>query len=464
MARTKVTITYIPSSGEDGILYLGEQHAKRWRLESGMIVLLRFGGAHKSLRLSVEPKSSCFRLHEATAGAWGLTSGTVLCLRYQAAGRILQLGPLLGVLLRRIGTKSEKPFGNVTGFCRELSEAGKKLGVMVYFISAERLAGTGESLSGWSYSAGGWKSGSFPYPDAIYNRINSRVIENSPMVQRFLRSYKAKPGRALFNERYLDKSEVFAALRNEKAAKPYLPESYLYQNPDMMKRMLGRHSVLFLKPILSSLGKGIIRVSKSGAGYVSQTASVNGKVVRARYPNQTALLKQLKTQMTGRRYLLQEGIELIEVEGLSTDFRALVQRDDTGQWEVTSIVARISAKNTFVSNLARGGKLAPMKDAITRSNLAGPHREAAIAGLRKAALDIAQSLEKQIDAHFAELGIDLAVDTRGRVRLLEINSKPSKEDNTPLGADEGSDSTSGEMKVRPSVKRVVQYVRYLGKF
>jgi len=55
---------------------------------------------------------------------------------------------------------------------------------------------------------------------------------------------------------------------------------------------------------------------------------------------------------------------------------------------------------------------------------------------------------------FGELGIDLAIDTSGRVWLLEVNSKPSKNDNTPL---------SGQ-GIRPSVRIMLHYARHLAGF
>ncbi|MGV2806477.1 YheC/YheD family protein, partial [Clostridium perfringens] len=64
-------------------------------------------------------------------------------------------------------------------------------------------------------------------------------------------------------------------------------------------------------------------------------------------------------------------------------------------------------------------------------------------------------LEAAIPYHFGELGIDLAIDTTGRIWLLEVNSKPSKGENAPLNADS---------KVRPSAVRLVQYCQYLTGF
>ncbi|MNI54828.1 Endospore coat-associated protein YheD [compost metagenome] len=95
-----------------------------------------------------------------------------------------------------------------------------------------------------------------------------------------------------------------------------------------------------------------------------------------------------------------------------------------------------------------------MKEAAFKSSLPAGIKAKIGSRLKTAALDIAQGIDKQLPSHFGELGIDLAVDTNGRIWLLEVNSKPSKNDNTPIGGG----------KIRPSVKQVIDYARYLSGF
>ncbi|WJH34740.1 YheC/YheD family protein [Paenibacillus sp. CC-CFT747] len=194
-----------------------------------------------------------------------------------------------------------------------------------------------------------------------------------------------------------------------------------------------------------------------GGTFTCHFASPSGPPREAAYPSFAKLISGLSGKLKSNKYLLQEGLDLITVKGSPVDFRALVQRNGDGQWSITSIVARIAGSQNFVSNLARGGRLSPVPEALAQSNLNGMLQKKVRAELSKGALEIAKGIETQIEAHFAELGIDLAADTRGRVLLLEINSKPSKEDNTPL-------APSDEPKIRPSVRRVVQYARFLGQF
>jgi len=162
------------------------------------------------------------------------------------------------------------------------------------------------------------------------------------------------------------------------------------------------------------------------------------------------LFASVSSHMRTRRYQIQQGLKLMEVGGRPVDYRALVQRNQQGQWAITSVMARIAANNTFVSNLARGGSLSTVSEAVAKSNLAPGIRTAVYARLRNAALNIAKGVDTQIEGHFAELGVDLAVDSGGRVWLLEVNSKPSKDDNTP----------ATDNKIRPSVKQLVLYSQF----
>jgi glutathione synthase/RimK-type ligase-like ATP-grasp enzyme len=270
-----------------------------------------------------------------------------------------------------------------------------------------------------------------------------------------MRDAKARFGATIFNEKYLDKTEVFDALRKEDSLHGYLPESYLFKNYQMLKSMSSQHSVLFLKPITGSLGKGIIRICREANGsYSCQYASVNG-TRKQTFPSLTKVFAALSGKLKSQRYQLQQGLELISIDGRPVDFRALVQKGSQGAWTITSIVGRIAGAEHFVSNLARGGSLSTVTNALAKSSLSPAQRTSAAARLRKSSLDIAKGIEAQIPSHFGELGIDLAVDRQGKVWLLEVNSKPSKDDNTAL---------ANVQSIRPSVKQVVQYARYLSNF
>src|SRR5690606_256610 len=105
-------------------------------------------------------------------------------------------------------------------------------------------------------------------------------------------------------------------------------------------------------------------------------------------------LKQCYASISGKlkaqKHQIQQGLQLITVQGRPLDFRALVQRNQQGQWSLTSIVARMAGTQHFVSNIARGGTLSQVKPALLKSGLPASRRETVHTAMRQAALHIAE--------------------------------------------------------------------------
>ncbi|MCZ8513439.1 YheC/YheD family protein [Paenibacillus filicis] len=455
MIRTKVKIQIQSASiSNDGsYISLSNSIAKKWKIPFHQSLQLRFGSARQEVRVAPLSSSSALRLSDALASRLGLSHGDQLCLQYKPSARTIQIGPLLGVMVSRVYPGSpDKPFGASTAFCRELTDACSTYGAGVFFCTPDDLDAQSDTIRGWRY-AGRWVKADFPVPHVLYNRLTSRKLENRDNVQKFIEQAKIRHNAQLFNEKYLNKTEVFDALRKETDLLVYLPESYLLRSFAQLKSMCAKYPTVFLKPITGSLGKGIIRIKRMEDGSYQCHFTNLGGARKQSFPSLTQLFASFSGKVKTQRYQIQQGLQLLSVEGRPVDFRALVQRGEDGQWNITSIVARIAGTHHFVSNLARGGTLTTVNDALARSGTGAA--AGGLAKLRRAALQIAKGIETQVQGHFAELGIDLAIDSQGRVWLIEVNSKPSKDDNTPL---------QGGKKTRPSVRRIVQYVRYAAKF
>lgn len=459
MDSTKVKLQ-IQNSGDspDGsTLLLSETIAEKWTIPFREPLTLCFGSASQEVMVEPSPEEEeedgVLLICDSLASKWGLTPGDELFLQYKSDSRTIQIGPLIGVLVKRIyRNQPNKLFGVNTAFCRELTEACKLHSSLVYFFTQEDIQSQSDSIRGWHYTDK-WSRSRFPVPNVIYNRLTSRKLENRKNVQQFIKYARSRHNVVFFNEKYLNKTEVFAALNKEPGLHAYLPESYLLRNFHQLSSMCRRHDVVFLKPISGSLGKGIIRIQRnSNHTYTCYFNNMNG--YRAQW---FSSLDKLYNAISGKvkkcNYQIQRGIKLLTVSGRPVDFRALVQRGDTGQWSITSIVARIAANHQFVSNQARGGTISTVKDALARTRTAAA--SGGLAKLRLAAVQIAEGIAAQMSGHFAELGIDLGIDSQGRVWLIEVNSKPSKDDKAPL-------STEG--KIRPSVRKFVQYANFSSNF
>ncbi|WP_309121495.1 YheC/YheD family protein [Paenibacillus sp.] len=455
MSKTKVKVLSIQTEAPEAAhkLWVSSKLLRKWGIAPRQSVNLRFGAFRSYVKIMPLKSPGLVRVSGSLASGMGLGRGALLRASYRTSSQTISVGPVIGVIMSRASPQdTNRPFGDTTTFCRELVAAAKKEGCFVYFFTPSDIGTSHGTISGWTYDKG-WKRGTFPMPDVLHNRLTSRKYENLESVQQLFHEAKTRHGTQVFNEKYLDKTEVFAALKQEASVQKHLPESHAFTGYDVLKAMAAKHRILFLKPIRGSLGKGIIRVTRTETGvYACQYSEANG-TRRVNYPSLAKVYAAVSPRLKRQRFQIQQGLQLASVGGRPIDFRALTQKGATGQWGVTSIVGRIAGPNHFVSNLAKGGTIASMKDALQSSDLPVGRRGAAMASLRKAAVDIAKAVDKTIDAHFGELGVDLAVDKSGRVWLLEVNSKPSKNDNTQL--------TEG--KIRPSVKTLVQYARYLAK-
>lgn len=452
MSKSKATLQLISSSIlQDDVLVLGEAYAKLWKVPVNQPLTVKFGSFRQRITVISATRFDGLRMSHSLARKMGLINGLSLRAAYKTSNQTLSLGPLIGVLISRDHpSMPDKPFGSITSFCKELVDACQLQGAWVCFFTPDHIQDL-HNVRAWVHSNGSWQRVTMPIPDIINNRLTSRKLENKPSVQHFMKEVKSRYQSVVFNEKFLDKTEVFEALRPHPEFAKYLPESYSLRSYSTLKNMCSRYSTVFLKPARGSLGKGIIRISRMpDHSYQALYTTLNG-TKRQQFSSLVKIYSSLSGKIKSNRYQIQQGLTLIDHGKRPVDFRALVQKNASGKWTITSIVARIASNQHFVSNLARGGSLSTVREAIHRSNLPTSVKSDVSARLKRAALDIAQGIDTHIPAHFGELGIDLAVDNSGKVWLLEVNSKPSKNDNTPLS----------DNKIRPSVRKIVDYARFL---
>lgn len=452
MSKSKVTLQLISSSIlQDDVLVLGEAYVKLWKVPVNQPLIVKLGSFRQRMTVISASRLDGLRMSHSLARKMGLINGLSLRAAYKTSNQTLSLGPLIGVLISRDHpSMTDKPFGSITSFCKELVAACQLQGAWVCFFTPDHIQDL-HNVRAWIHSNGSWQRMTMPIPDIINNRLTSRKLENKPSVQHFMKEVKSRYQSVVFNEKFLDKTEVFEALRPHPEFAKYLPESYSLRSFSTLKNMCSRYTTVFLKPARGSLGKGIIRITRMpDHSYQALYTTLNG-TKRQHFSSLVKVYSSLSGKLKSNHYQIQQGLPLIVHSKRPVDFRALVQKNASGKWTITSIVARIASNQHFVSNLARGGSLSTVREAVQRSNLPTTVKSDVSARLKRAALDIAQGIDAHIPAHFGELGIDLAVDNSGKVWLLEVNSKPSKNDNTPLS----------DNKIRPSVRKIVDYARFL---
>ncbi len=379
-----------------------------------------------------------------------IKSPLTLRVKYDVQRRQLQLGPLLGILINTQAPEiqGEDPFGPLTRFLEECSLSTRNRGVCLTVFSPEGLNLDAKKVTGFFFDKKKWNKSTFPLPNVIYNRITSRRVERNPNLQLKLQKLRKLHGVSIFNETFLDKQQVHQLLHQDEAVRHLLPETHPYRT-SWIRPMLNRYGTVYIKPNKGSLGQGVIRLMKQKNLYTIQYTTATGTLTRT---NQSLkeVIPFLKRRTARSSYLIQQGLNLARIGGRVVDFRVLVQRNGRGEWTITSTVGRIANDRNIVSNLARGGTLRKAAEVI-RELEDIPNKPTA-SQLRRLTMNIVHSFDRKIQGHFAELGIDLALDQNGKFWLLEINSKPSKTDDA---------IANPTLLIRPSVRRLIDYTCYL---
>lgn len=452
MGQTRAHVQIIPkmSFPPQINMLIGRGMAKRLGLPQHPI-WVTFGSSYELAHIASIPSSrSSIYLDSHLAQRLHLTNPLVLRAKYDAYRHRLHLGPLLGILinLHSPEIKGEEPFGTMTRFLEECSISTRNRGVFLTVFSPEGINLKAKKITGFFFDKKKWNKAIFPLPDVIYNRITSRRVERHPQLQDQLTRLRKVYGVAIFNETFLDKQHVHQLLFQDKTIRHLLPETYPYQ-AKLIRPMLNRYGTVYIKPNKGSLGKGVIRLTRHSGHYTLQYTTDGGTLTRTALSLKEVFLF-LQRRTTRSSYVIQQGLRLVQIRGRPVDFRVLVQRNQRGKWTITSTVGRIANDRNIVSNLARGGTLRKASEALAEVGNV-PNKPTA-AHLRRLTLNIVHAFDQQVQGHFAELGIDLALDQNGRFWLLEINSKPSKTDDA---------IANPTLVIRPSVTRLIDYTCYL---
>jgi hypothetical protein len=199
----------------------------------------------------------------------------------------------------------------------------------------------------------------------------------------------------------------------------HLPETH-WLKTSVANRMLKSYSTIFIKPNGGSGGTGIIRVRKktSSPGYEFRSGR------RLKIVSSASMYKELQTyQKSRKKYIVQRGLKLARYKGRIFDIRMFLQKPPSG-WTVSGMAARVAGAHLIVTNHHQGGYGKPLDKVLMHifENNNSKVKEY-IYQLKKISLIMAHTLDKRF-SDICELGIDLGIDTDGRVWIIEANSRP----------------------------------------
>ncbi|OIJ21382.1 hypothetical protein BKP45_00970 [Anaerobacillus alkalidiazotrophicus] len=428
---------------------ISQSLCKKWAIRDGEQVSIKFGNHLEKVYVNETPSLKTptivitFALKEKLSIPFEILP--IHCL-YNSNENTLKLGPILTCITNQM-YHEQTQFGTITTFFEEMARFAKNHHIFFYI---KPLINWDGSFFGYTFEQDKWQEYLLPYPDAVYNRIGSRGFEASKVYQEFS-SHLRENGINYFNHSFLNKWEINQALSSFPEVQPYLPDTTLFGDYDTFAEKLTIYNCIFVKPVNGSQGRQILKIENNDHEYSVYYSSFTQEI-STKFQSSYILYQRLKERLKKKTFIVQQGIDLIHIQGRPLDFRVLCVKGGENEWKVISSVARISPKEKMVSNLAQGGEQKRPLDVLTDlfdEKLAQQY----VKLMSELAIEVAYLISESYEGLFGELGIDIALDTEGKLWIIEVNSKPSK-----------SEIEIGTERIRPSTRAIINYLAFLSGF
>lgn len=215
----------------------------------------------------------------------------------------------------------------------------------------------------------------------------------------------------------LDKWKMHRFYSNNAAIAKYLPPTGQFTK-QTLSHFMNRYKKVYIKAARVHTGRGIVKAWKSKKGY--RFIKIRGKATDASSTQE--LYRKVKNALPVRSIIIQKAIDLAPVNGRTFDIRVMMMRDAQRQWQYGGMVAKVAGSGSIISNVRRGGGYVLNVEESLRKSLKCDHKRAA--NIKKELIKLSRNIMKYSEKHpfFSyQCGIDLAVDKKGKVWVIEVN-------------------------------------------
>ncbi|XEC92958.1 YheC/YheD family protein [Paenibacillus tarimensis] len=234
-------------------------------------------------------------------------------------------------------------------------------------------------------------------------------------------------------------------LNKDEKLKKFVPKTRLFNKIELIK-MVEQYRMFYFKPTSGTGGQNISRVIRLN----NRTFQIQKGSSKITVNSISSLYEKLKKSAKGKSYLLQQGIYLKSSNKRPFDLRVMMQKTKKRKWIATAIFSKIGKANKVVTNYHQGGRLSNLEDTLRGAR----YSKTRIAHTRNKLIRMGIDTGKCFDRHnkgFRELGLDVAIDNKGRSWILEVNTRPQFH---PLK----------NMRNKALYRRIVRFGKQYGRF
>ncbi|GMK37451.1 hypothetical protein PCCS19_05050 [Paenibacillus sp. CCS19] len=200
------------------------------------------------------------------------------------------------------------------------------------------------------------------------------------------------------------------------AIRHYLPPTAIFQEKTLNKFMR-EYKAVYIKPDREHKGKGIVKAWQTRSGYTFVV--LRGKAVKA--GSLPTLYSKIKRTSLPQRYIIQKAIPLARVRDRPFDVRVMMMRNLQNQWEFFGLYAKVAGPQSIVTNISSSRGYVTTFEAAMKHSLG--YSKASAERVKRQLVRLSHQICRHAGKikYYQKIGIDYAIDNRGRVWVIEVN-------------------------------------------
>jgi len=312
------------------------------------------------------------------------------------------LGPIIGIL----AGEERQPFnGNYETFKR-ISHFIMKSGGIPIIVTPSSFVYKCVNAHHYCSHQKKWIKIQCPFPDLVYNRIPSPLLEKLPSYKKTIQLIKSL-NIPFFNEGFCSKKEFVELLSNNRSLSRYLPPTVTIRSKEELLYYLVSWKSIYVKHHEASQGKGVFCFNLLTENQI-EIHSSRGQSQICSLEKAWNLLRPLL-----HNTVIQKNIQSTLSNGQKYDLRVLVHKKKE-KYIVSGIGVRVANLNAITTHVPRGGSI------MSVTKLSPPVNQIII---NKLANEIGKAMTNKFGPYY-EFSMDIGRDKQNDYYIFEANSKP----------------------------------------
>lgn len=370
---------------------------------------------------------------------------------------IYRVGPVLAILSDQMKYHSNI-FGPQTYYFRKLIKLSRSKGMIVYVVAVSDVDWGDNRIKGYTYDFHKdiWIKQYFIAPNVFYNRwsmISKDTYSQYEEYMRYVQDNKIKFINSVeCMELTNDKWQTYLLLSCSDKTKGIQPKTCEYSSHTQLKQFIEEYTCVFIKLKCGSKSTGVFYVEKlNDSSYMIIHNNIYDytEKIKVEESNLIEIIDEKIEEMgcINTDYIIQQKIPIVKYKERNFEIRVIMQKNSTGKWIRTCMIARCTAQN---ENFITLEEEIDLKSSVVLSECFDERAEYIGNQIREISKDVVSIIDDK-GIQSGELAIDFGIDKNFNIFVIELNSKP---DNLLYAI--------GALKTRNlAMYRILEYAKFL---